>query len=294
QYSHAFHDFSDLFGGMGGGFGDIFDNLFGGGTRSSRGRRGPVEGASLRYDLNISFKDAVFGTKAEIHFRHNETCDVCKGSGGADGASRKTCPTCNGAGQVRRSAGFFSVQQPCPDCNGSGTKIDKPCKACGGRGVQEKSKRMTLTIPAGVDSGKRIAIPRQGDVGENGGTPGDLIVILHVEQHPTFGRDGQDLYCAVPVTFAQAALGADITIPALDGKKVELKVPAGTGNGKLLRVKGEGVPFTGSSRRGDLYVKIMVQIPQHLSAQQKALLQQYVALENATSSPQLIPLSSLD
>ena len=162
QYSHAFHDFSDLFGGMGGGFGDIFDNLFGSSSRSSgRKRSGPSEGASLRFDLDISFKDAVFGTKAEIRFRHNETCETCKGSGCAAGASRKTCPACNGSGQVRRSAGFFAVQQECPQCNGSGTIIDKPCKDCGGKGVQEKNKKMTLTIPAGVDNGKRIAIPQQ-------------------------------------------------------------------------------------------------------------------------------------
>ena len=297
QYSHAFHDFSDLFGSMGGGgFGDIFDNLFGGGGSRSSGRKrsGPAEGASLRYDLNISFKDAVYGTKADIHFRHNETCEECKGSGCATGASRKTCPTCNGAGQVRRSAGFFAVQQTCPSCNGSGTTIDKPCKACGGRGVQEKSKKMTLTIPCGVDNGKRIAIPHQGDAGENGGPSGDLIVILHVENHPMFERDGQDLYCAVPVTFAQAVLGAAITIPSLDGKRIELKIPAGTASGKLLRIRGAGVPFTGNpDRKGDLYVKIIVQIPTKISGKQRDLLQQYLELDGATTSPQLLNISSL-
>ena len=296
QYSHAFHDFSDLFGGMGGGFGDIFDNLFGGGGRSSGSARrsGPTEGASLRYDLNISFKDAVFGTKNEIHFRHNETCTSCKGTGCAPGASRKTCPTCNGMGQVRRSAGFFAVQQTCPDCGGAGTKIDKPCKDCGGRGIQEKSKKMTLTIPAGVDNGKRIAIPHQGDAGANGGPSGDLVVILHVEDHPYFERDGQDLYCAIPVSFTQATLGCDISLQCLDGKSINVKVPAGIANGKLLRIKGEGVPFTNSTRRGDLYVKIMVQIPSHISNSQKELLQKYMELENPTKTPDLIKLSALD
>ncbi|MBQ5878163.1 MAG: molecular chaperone DnaJ, partial [Treponema sp.] len=256
QYSHAFHDFSDLFGGMGGGFGDIFDNLFGGGSSRSSRRKGPREGASLRYDLNISFKDAVFGTKADIHFTHNEHCDKCHGTGCAEGASKKTCPTCNGIGQVGRNIGFFVSQQTCPTCNGMGTVVDKPCSGCRGTGVKEKSKKMTLTIPAGVDNGKRIAIPHQGDVGENGGPAGDLIVILHVENHPTFERDGQDLYCAVPITFAQAILGCNITITSLDNKKINLSIPSGTSHGKLLRIKGEGVPFTNSSRRGDLYVKV--------------------------------------
>lgn len=296
QYSHAFHDFSDLFGGMGGGFGDIFENLFGGGGRSAGGSRrsGPAEGASLRYDLNISFKDAVFGTKNEIHFRHNETCETCKGSGCAAGACKKTCSTCGGVGQVRRSTGFFSVQQPCPDCGGAGTKIDKPCKDCGGKGIQEKSKKMTLTIPAGVDNGKRIQIPHQGDAGLNGGPSGDLIVILHVEDHAYFERDGQDLYCAVPVSFTQAVLGCDISLQSLDGKSINVKVPSGIANGKLLRIKGEGVPYTGSGRRGDLYVKVMVQIPSHISGTQKDLLQKYMEIENPTKSPSLIKLSNLD
>lgn len=296
QYSHAFHDFSDLFGGMGGGFGDIFDNLFGGGgsSRSSRKRSGPSEGASLRYDLNLSFKDAVYGTKADIHFRHNETCDVCKGTGCASGGSRKTCGTCGGRGQVQRTAGFFAVQQPCPTCGGTGSVIDKPCNACGGHGVQEKSKKMTLTIPPGTDNGRRISIPKQGDAGENGGPSGDLIVIIHVDSHPLFERDGQDLYCAVPVTFAQAVLGQDITIPSLDGKKIDLKIPAGTASGKLLRIRGAGVPYTSRpTQKGDLYVKIVVEIPSRLSPKQKELIEEYLAIDGATKSPELLKLSQL-
>lgn len=295
QYSHAFHDFSDLFGGMGGGFGDIFDNIFGGGGRtSSRRRSGPQEGASLRYDLHISFKDAVLGTKVDIRFKHNETCEACNGTGCAAGATRKTCPTCNGIGQVRRSAGFFSVQQPCPDCGGTGTKIDKPCRECGGRGVKEKAKKVALTIPAGVDDGKRFALSHQGDAGENGGPAGDLIVILHVDPHPLFERDAQDLYCAIPVSFTQAILGADISIESIDGKKIAIKIPAGTSSGKLLRIKGEGVPFTGNpGKRGDLYIKVVVQIPQKISSAQKDLLQKYMEQENPTDTPKLLTLSSL-
>ncbi|MDE7139551.1 MAG: molecular chaperone DnaJ [Treponemataceae bacterium] len=295
QYSHAFHDFSDLFGSMGGGggFGDIFENIFGGGRSRARSATDPLQGQSLRYDLNISFKDAVYGTKAEITFRHNETCSACGGTGGAKGAKRKTCSSCGGSGQVRRSAGFFAVQQTCPTCHGAGTVIDKPCTTCHGAGVEEKGKRMTLSIPAGVDDGRRITVPHQGDAGKNGGAAGDLIVVLHVEPHAYFERDGQDLFCAVPVTIAQAALGEKIFVTALDGKKIEIKLPEGTGNGKLLKIKGEGVPYSGRSGKGDLYVKIVVQTPARLSGEQKRLLQEYAALERATNSPDCIPLESL-
>ena len=246
QYSHAFHDFSDLFGGAGGGFSDIFDSIFGGGfgggsSRSSR-RSGPAAGSSLRYDLHIQFKDAVYGTSADIHFKHNETCTACHGTGGAAGSSKKTCPTCNGMGQVRQGNGFFTIQQTCPTCRGKGLIIDKPCSSCRGTGIQERNKMMSLKIPAGSDNGKRIVIPGQGDAGENGGPAGDLVVVLHVDSHPLFERDGQDLYCAVPVSMVQAALGCDITIKSLDNKKVTIRIPSGTSNGKLLRIKGEGVP----------------------------------------------------
>ena len=295
-YSHAFHDFSDLFGGAGGGFGDIFDSIFGGGFGGGRSSRssGPAAGSSLRYDLNIHFKDAVYGTSATIHFKHNETCEACHGSGGAAGSSRKTCPTCGGMGQVRQGNGFFTIQQPCPACRGKGTTIDKPCPNCRGTGIQEKSKEMSLKIPAGVDNGKRIVIRGMGDAGENGGPAGDLVVVLHVENHPFFERDGQDLYCAVPVSMAQAALGCEITVTGLDGKKITIKVPDGTANGKLLRIKGEGVPAGTSGRKGDLYVKIMVQIPTRLSSKQKDLLNQYLELENPPKEPQLMKLSSLE
>lgn len=296
QYSHAFHDFSDLFGNMGGGagggFSDIFDNIFGGGRSSRRRANEPAQGQSLRYDLNISFKDAVYGTKAEITFQHNEACSECKGTGGAKGSKRKSCPTCGGAGQVRRQAGFFSVQQTCPACGGTGTAIDKPCTKCRGSGYETVTKKVSLTIPAGVDDGKRIAIPRMGDVGQNGGPAGDLIVMLHVEQHEYFERDGRDLYCAVPVTFAQAALGVTLDITSLDGKKIKFAVPAGTTNGKLYKIKGEGVPYA-DSRKGDLYVKIIVQIPTHLTAEQKKLMEEFARIENATTSPHCVPLASL-
>ncbi len=296
-YSHAFHDFSDIFSGMGGGFGDIFENIFGGGMGGSRQRRSPndpAQGQSLRYDLNISFKDAVYGTKAEIKFRHNETCTCCHGSGAANGSGRKTCPTCNGIGQVRRSAGFFSVQQTCPTCNGRGTTVEKPCSQCRGTGFEEKTKGLSLTIPAGVDNERRIVIPHQGDAGENGGAAGDLIVVIHVSDHEYFERDQQDLYCAVPVSLAQAALGATIYITTLDGKKIEFKLPSGTQHGKMLRIKGEGVPVTNSTRKGDLYIKILIRVPAKLTREQQKILEQYSQIEGASDSPQPVPLSSIN
>ncbi|MBQ0052487.1 MAG: molecular chaperone DnaJ [Treponema sp.] len=294
--SHAFHDFSDLFGGMGGGgFGDIFENIFGGGGGRSRRRSPdePAQGQSLRYDLNIAFKDAVYGTKAEIKFQHDESCSVCRGTGAAAGSKRTTCTMCRGAGVVRQGGGFFSIQQTCPTCRGAGTMIEKPCSKCRGKGVETVTKKMTLTIPAGVDDGKRIAIPRMGDAGANGGPAGDLIVVLHVEPHEYFERDGQDLYCAVPVTFAQAALGVSLNITSLDGKQIEFKLPAGTSHGKLFKIKGEGVPYPGMSKKGDLYVKIIIQIPTKLNGEQKKLMEEFAKIENATTSPRCVPLSSL-
>lgn len=300
-YSHAFHDFSDLFGGSsgGGGFSDIFENLFGGGGGgSSFGRQrkptDPQEGQSLRYDLRLSFKDAVYGTKVSIKFQHNETCPDCRGTGCATGSKRVTCATCKGSGQIRRSAGFFAVQQTCPTCGGQGTTIDKPCSKCRGTGFQAKTKEVSLSIPAGVDSGKRIVIHNQGDAGKNGGPAGDLIVILHVEDHEYFQRDGQDLLCAVPISVTQAILGTQISIKNLDGKSVVLKIPEGTQHGKVFRIKDEGVPFTNSQRKGDLYIKIIVKMPQRISDVQKRLLKEYSQYENKTDTPSPVPLASLE
>ncbi len=292
DYSNVFHDFEDIFGDFSG----VFENFFGGSARGGSRRSDSSasgQGASLRYDLEISFKDAVYGTKAEISFQHSEACEACHGSGGENGASRKTCPTCQGAGQIRRSAGFFSVAQPCPSCHGSGFVIDKPCKACSGSGLQNRRRKIIVTIPAGVDDGKRITIPRQGDAGRNGGAPGDLVVVLHVAPHSYFERSGQDLYCAVPISVTQAILGTEIFVTSLDDKRIKIKVPAGTQHGKLLRLKDEGVPYTNSTRKGDLYIKLIVQIPARLSSKAKALLEEVSKLEGENQSPKLIPLSEL-
>ncbi|MBQ9539064.1 MAG: molecular chaperone DnaJ [Treponema sp.] len=293
-YSHAFHDFQDIFGS--GAFGDIFENLFGGGGfggfGSSRSRNNN-DGQSLRYDLELDFRDAVFGTKKDIRFSHRVACSHCKGSGGEPGSSSKTCSTCGGVGQVRRSSGFFQVQQTCPTCGGKGTVIDKPCKFCRGSGTEEKDSIVTITIPPGIDDGKRITIPKQGDAGTNGGRPGDLIIVVHVRSDRCFERDGSDLYCAVPISLSQAVLGADVNVPTLDNRRITLKIPSGTSHGKMLRIKSEGVPISNTGRKGDLYVKVMVQFPGHINSEQRRLMEEYARIEGATNSPNLIELSSL-
>ena len=293
-YSHAYSDFQDIFGNAGFDFESIFGSFFGGGrsTRSSGAARN--QGANLRYDLEISFKDAVYGTKTEIQFTHNETCGVCHGSGGADGAKKKTCATCHGTGQIRRSSGFFSMAQTCPTCQGEGSTIDNPCKNCGGSGLEKKKRKIVVTIPPGIDDGKRIAIPQQGDAGRNGGPAGDLYIFIHVKPHPRFERSGQDLYCAVPVSITQAALGAEIMIQSLDEKKITIRIPAGIQHGKLLRVKEEGVPVNGTSRKGDLYIKIIVRVPQKLSSKAKQLLDEVSRIEGENTSPEPILLSELE
>ena len=231
---------------------------------------------------------------SEISFQHKEACEVCHGTGGANGAKRKTCPTCQGMGEVRRSAGFFSVSQPCPSCNGTGTIIDNPCTACNGKGTQQKRRKLKITIPAGVDNGKRLTVSGQGDAGTNGGQPGDLVIVLHVKNHKFFERSGQDLYCAVPISITQAILGADITITTLDERKIKVKIPAGTQHGKLLRLKDEGVPYANSSRKGDLYIKVLVKIPSRVSNKAKALYEEIAQIEGENDSPSLTPLSELE
>ena len=282
-----FQGFEDIFGDFGG----IFENLFGGGGRRSSFHSGAGTGANLRYDLSISFEEAVFGTKAEIQYQCNVACPTCKGSGSA-GGGRKTCPSCQGTGQVRKSAGFFSIASPCPACHGEGTIIENPCHDCGGTGLQRKRQKILVTIPAGVEDGKRITIPHQGDAGPNGSPPGDLIVFIRVKKHQFFERSGLDLYCAIPISITQAALGSEITVTALDKRQIKIKIPSGTQNGKLLRVRNEGIPAAGS-RKGDLYIKIMVKVPTKLSSRAKALLAEVSKLEGENTSPEPIPLAEL-
>jgi molecular chaperone DnaJ len=291
DYSQVFRGFEDIFGDFG-NLGDIFGSFFGGGRGGFRSQQGGArQGANLRYDIEIPFKDAVFGTKVEIQFSHNESCPTCKGSGAANGAGKKTCPTCQGSGQVRHSQGFFSVASTCHTCGGEGYIIEQPCRDCGGSGAQKKRQKIMVTIPAGVENGKRVVIPRQGDAGPNGGPSGDLYVFIRVKPHEYFERQDLDLYCAVPISISQAALGADMHVITLDGKTIKVKVPAGIQNGRMLRIRDEGVPAGG--RRGNLYIKVMVQIPEKLSRRGRELLEELARVEGQDDNPRPIPLSQL-
>jgi len=288
-----FRGFEDIFGGgdIGSFFESIFGGGFGGGGFRRGGQAGPRQGANLRYDVEIPFKEAVFGTKVEVQFTHNETCTGCKGSGAANGMGRKTCPTCGGSGQVRHSQGFFSLASTCHTCGGQGSIIEKPCLECGGSGTQKKRQKLMVTIPPGVENGKHLVVPRQGDAGPNGGPPGDLYVVTRVKPHEYFERQDSDLYCAVPISVTQAALGADIHVSTLDGKTIKVKVSAGTQNGKMLRIRDEGVPQGG--HRGNLYIKLMVRVPEKLSRKGRDLLEEFARTEGQNDSPGAIPLSQL-
>ena len=295
DFSSVFRDFEDIFNGF--NF-NIFDSFFGGGRPRSRragGRSSARRGADLRYELEISFADAVFGKKEEITFSRNESCTECRGSGADKGSSKKTCPTCGGAGQVRRSSGFFSIATTCPSCNGEGEIIEKPCAVCGGRGVVSRKRTLKVTIPAGIETGKRISIPGQGDGGVNGGPPGDLYVYIRVLPHEYFERNGNDLYCVIPISVSQAALGTEIHVSTLeDSRKIKVKIPGGTQNGKLLRLKAEGVPYLRTpDRRGDLYIKILVEIPTKVSGRARTLLQELGSLTGEQSNPKPVRLSDL-
>ncbi len=289
DYSNVYRDFEDIFGDFGG----IFDSFFGGGGRRS-GRSSQPRGADLRYNLNIPFKDAVFGTKVQISYNRHVSCSSCNGSGAESGGGRKMCPTCGGSGQVRRSSGFFSIASACPTCNGDGYVIENPCKSCRGTGVTQKSQKIKVTIPPGIESGKRINIPGQGNASPNGGLTGDLYVYITVEPHKYFERDGADIYCVVPVSMTQAALGSELMITTLDEKKAKLKIPAGTQNDKILRLRGEGIPYLhNAGRRGDMYIKIRVTIPTKMNGKIKSLLKEISDLERAKTNPDPIPLSEL-
>jgi molecular chaperone DnaJ len=286
DFSQTFRGFEDIFGDFSG----IFDTFFGGGGRR-RSSGGARQGANLRYDIEIPFKDAVFGTKVEIQYTRNDACPTCKGTGAADGSGKKVCPVCQGSGQVRHSQGFFSVASPCHNCHGEGSIIEQPCRDCGGGGTQRKRQKIMVTIPAGVENGKRVAIPRQGDAGPGGGPPGDLYVFIRIKPHEFFERQDLDLYCAVPISITQAALGAEIQVSTLDGKKLKVKIPAGTSNGKLLRIRDEGVPSGG--RRGSFWIKLIVQVPAKLSKRGRELLEELSKVEGENDAPKPIPLSEM-
>ncbi len=264
-----FHDpfeiFREVFGG-----GSIFENFFGGGADPSQ----PQRGDDLRYDLEITLEEAALGCDREIAVTKPDRCDVCEGSGMELGSKIRACSTCGGRGQVLTSRGIFSIAQTCPHCKGAGRIVEKPCKACHGEGKRQRSSKIKLRIPPGVDAGSRLRSSGNGEAGFRGGPPGDLYVVLHVKAHEIFQRDGDDLLCEVPVRFIQAALGAEIEVPTLDGRAT-IKIPAGTQPGTTFRVKGKGVKNLQGHGHGDLHARIQVEVPTHLTAEQKAKLQEF-------------------
>ena len=259
----------DLFG-----FGDVFGGARGAGSRRTTAQRG----SDLRYDLEISLEEAAKGMTAALRIPRLETCDTCKGSGAAIGTKAETCTTCNGGGQVRYQQGFFSVARTCGECRGTGRIVKTPCDACKGNGRTERERSMEVKIPAGVETGSRMRIAGEGEGGTQGGPSGDLYVVIHLSEHKRFERQGNNLYLAVPITFGQAALGAEIIIDSLDNKE-ELKIPAGTQTGTVFRLKGKGMPVLGGRGRGDLFVSVSVITPTTLSREQRKLLEQLSEVE---------------
>ncbi|OUQ79201.1 molecular chaperone DnaJ [Flavonifractor sp. An100] len=291
QFGHAGVDPNFGAGGFGGGFdmgdidlGDIFGSFFGGGFGGFGGQQqranAPQRGESLRANLTITFEEAAFGCEKEIELTRTEPCDDCHGSGCQPGTTAETCPDCRGSGVVRIQRGgggfAFSTSAPCSRCRGTGKIIHSPCKSCGGTGNVRKKKRLTITIPAGIDDGQAVSLRGQGNAGKNGGPAGDLIVGVRVKPHPQFQRDGTTVLYEQPISFYQAAMGADLEIPTIDGK-VKYTLPAGTQTGTTFRLRGKGIPELRGRGRGDQYVTVKVQVPTALTAEQKEALHAFGA-----------------
>ena len=259
-----FGDFADILGNMF-GFGD----LFGAGRR----RGGPQRGADLRYDLEISFEESARGAETAIQIPRQENCETCHGSGSAPGASASTCPQCHGQGQVRFQQGFFTVARTCPQCRGAGKVITKPCPSCRGAGRVSKERKITVKIPPGIATGQQLRLQGEGEAGSGGGPAGHLYVVVHVQEHAFFRRDGVNLFCEIPVNFTTLALGGDVQVPTLDGNET-VKVPEGTQTGTTLRLRGKGMPDVSGRGRGDLFATVQVKTPKKLTRDQRRLLEQ--------------------
>lgn len=281
-----FHDpfeiFREVFSQGGGAGGSIFDDLFGGGGRANPG--GPHRGADLRYDLEITFDEAARGCEKEIAVTKLDACDTCGGTGAEGSARYQTCPTCGGRGQVISSRGIFQIAQTCPRCEGAGRTIDKPCRSCHGSGQRERTSKITLRIPSGVDTGSRLRSAGNGEAGKRGGSSGDLYVIIHVKAHEFFQRDGDDLLCEAPINFTVAALGGEIEVPTLDGKAM-IKIPAGTQTGSTFRLRGKGIRNVHGHGHGDLHVQVVVEVPAKLNSDQRAKLKEFADLCDASVNP---------
>jgi molecular chaperone DnaJ len=263
----VFTGFEDILGGLG----DIFGlgDVFGGGRR----RGGPQRGADLRYDLEISFEESARGTETSIQIPRQEACETCKGTGAAPGSKPVTCPQCHGRGQLRYQQGFFTVARTCGQCRGSGSIVSNPCPACHGAGRVQKEKKLTVRIPAGIATGQRMRLASEGEAGPGGGPAGDLYVVIHVQDHTFFQRDGNDLYCEIPLNFTTLALGGEIMIPTLDGE-APFTIPESTQTGTTFRLRGQGMPDVSGRGKGDLLVTVKVLTPKKLSREQRKLLEQ--------------------
>ena len=273
--------FSDIFGS------DPFDDIFEGfgGRRRGRRRTSDYRGADLRYDLSISLEDAYHGKKQEINFSSSDKCGTCSGSGAEPGSKPISCSTCGGQGQVRSSQGFFTIQQTCPGCGGLGEQISNPCKNCGGMGKKQSRKKIVTNIPKGVDDGTRIRLSGKGEAGTKGGGDGDLYIFVSVKPHSIFKRAEENLFFEFPISLADAALGATVEVPTIDGGKAKVKIPAGTQNGRQFRLKEKGMPIMRNREYGDLYIQAITEVPVSLTKEQKKLLEEFKKLEDTKTNP---------
>lgn len=273
----AYTDFSDIFGDF--DLGDIFEGFFGSGFGGRARTKRPRRGSDIQYDLTIELEDAAVGKEDQIEIPRNEVCNTCNGSGSAAGSKPVVCPVCNGTGQIRQTQGFFSIAQTCYKCRGEGKVISSPCKTCGGNGLVMKTRKITIKIPAGVESGSRLKIMGEGEQGPGGGPRGDLYVAIHIKKHPIFERHGNDILNIVDISYSLACLGGEIEVATINGGKVKMKIPGGAENGQVFRLKGNGIPYLGSYGRGDQLIKINIRVPKKLSPRQKELLQELARLE---------------
>ena len=294
----GFHDpfdiFREAFGSTGGGGGSsgaggIFEQFFGGGSGGASGgqrpdREGKQRGSDLRYDMQIRLEEAAFGCDKEIEVAKLEACGTCAGSGAESGSRAVQCPGCAGRGQVISSRGFFQVSQTCARCRGTGQVIEKPCRGCGGEGRMESPTRIKLKIPAGIEDGSRLRSSRNGEAGIRGGPPGDLYVVIHIKEHEVFEREAENLFCELPISFTTAALGGEIQVPTLEGK-AHLKIPAGTQSGAAFKMRGKGIPVLNSTHRGDLIVRVAVEVPTQLNSEQRKKLEEFAELTGDDNTP---------
>lgn len=273
----AYSDFSDIFGDF--DLGDIFEGFFGAGFSGGGGRKKARRGADIQYDLTITLEEAASGKEVQIEVPRHETCSTCNGAGTSAGTKPSVCPVCNGAGQIRQTQGFFSISQTCYKCRGAGKIITNPCKTCGGNGLEVKTRKITVKIPAGVESGSRLKISGEGEQGPGGGVRGDLYVFIHIKKHQVFERHGNDILNIIDISFPLACLGGEIEVPTIMGKKAKMKIPPGTDNGHIFRMKGNGIPYLGSYGRGDQLVKVNIYVPKKLTPRQKELLKEFSQID---------------